>query len=86
MYDYTSERPWLFTDEGQRVFIAFRDVALKKLSDTGACTIGSALSWIRGAPDSWKQLACIDRMVELGDVRKVERPGHATQSQVLVVS
>jgi hypothetical protein len=84
MYNYQTERPWLFTDEGQRAFLPFRDKLLSMLAQTEACTVGAALSWVKGAPSSWAALACVDRMVELGELERVERANRAIQSQILV--
>lgn len=66
-YDYAKERPGLFTEEGQVLFIKWRDkvkLLLKvagafRMEELGAC--------------SWEELACIDRMVELGELVEFKR-------------
>lgn len=86
-YSYPTERPWLFTDEGQRVFLRFRDKALAHLRVTGAFTGGCAIHWAEGAGDSFKMVACVDRLVELGEVRKVEQTTRvSSQGEVFVIT
>lgn len=68
MYKYEEIKPCLFTDEGQRKFLKIRDHVHATLAKSGAITMGKAL--IAGG-DTWEQLACVDRMVELGEIREV---------------
>jgi hypothetical protein len=82
MYNYSDFKTWILSDEGQRAFITFRDKAKTMLEQTGSFTLGCAIGW--GSGDSWQRIALVDRMVELGELTKVERPGYASQSQVYV--
>lgn len=70
-YCYETEKPWLLTDEGQRVFIRSRDKILAAIKTTGAINGAKAVAIIEDAGDSWKMVAIIDRMAELGDIHKV---------------
>lgn len=74
-YDYSAERPWLFTEEGQRAFIKARDAILEVTKATGAIREAEATHFMRGVGDSWKMLAVTDRMVELGDLELVDKRG-----------
>ena len=75
MYNYYHEKQDLFTDKGQRLFIAIRDNCKKLLALSGAFTIEHA---IRGqVGDTWTMMACVDRMVELDEIVELEIPGFA---------
>ena len=72
MYSYQTQRERLFTDEGQRMFTAVRDNVRRLLKAAGAVRMQEAIQGC-GGDDSWDMLACLDRMVELGDIREVTR-------------
>lgn len=73
MYDYQTERPALFTDEGQRAFLAIRDKTHQLLELAGACRVQEIMP--AGSSSSFRTfLACIDRMVELGEIREITSP------------
>jgi hypothetical protein len=83
MYDYLAEKPKLLTDEGQRLFLRFRDRAQVLLKTSGAARAHELMANFSG--DSWVLLACIDRLVELGELRRIEQADHvATQHQIYV--
>jgi hypothetical protein len=69
-YVYELEKPWLLTDEGQRCLMKARDQAGELLKLAGAFM---AVSVLKGVPygDTWKALAILDRLVELGIIREV---------------
>jgi len=84
MYDYKTERPTVFTEEGQRMFLGIRDHAHKLLAEAGAVTCGKAMQGAKSG-DSWTMLACVDRLVELGELREIAQPGNvAGQDRVFV--
>jgi len=68
-YQYNMEKEKLFTDEGQRMFLQIRDNVNKLLASAGAVRMDKAIAKVTG--DSWEMLACVDRMVELGELREV---------------
>jgi hypothetical protein len=70
-YLYETQRPNLFTDDGQRMFLRIRDAAKEHLAKSGA-VMGDRLLF--GTGDSWDMLACIDRLVELGELLEVPNP------------
>lgn len=83
-YHYETEKPKLITEEGSVMFTAIRDRAKHLLREAGAFTMDAA---IRGARcgNSWTMLACVDRLVELGEIREVTRRGEvAGQDRVFV--
>lgn len=71
-YDYQTERPKLFTEEGQIMFLKVRDNAKRLLLEAGAFRSAEVLRTITG--DSWMQLACLDRLVELKEIVEIKRP------------
>lgn len=82
MYKYEEEKPWLFTEKGSVEFIRFRDAALELMQPTGAAEATKLMGLLGG--DSFKRLACIDRMVEIGDIKRV--CGTGSQGSVYVPS
>lgn len=83
MYEYRDLRSKLFTEEGSVMFMAIRDHVKKLIREAGACTMGAAMRGTCG--DSWTMMACIDRLVELGELREVNANAYvAGQDRVFV--
>jgi hypothetical protein len=84
-YSYETEKPWLFTDEGQRCLMKARDQAGHLLKKAGAFMAFSALE---GVPygNTWKAFAILDRLVELGIIREVTMPECRGQDRVFVAA
>lgn len=72
MYSYETERSKLFTEEGQVRFLRIRDRVFELLAKSGAVQMGNAIATSAG--DSWEMMACVDRMVELGEIYEVRNP------------
>jgi hypothetical protein len=72
-YDYQSERVKLFTEENQKLFLGIRDRVRWLLSQSGAVRMNEAMAIPKGigGADSWTMLACVDRLVELGELVEV---------------
>ncbi len=85
MYDYNVEKKKIFTDEGQREFLKVRDKARQLLDEGGAFMMFSALTDISG-DTSWTMMAYVDRLVELGEIREITKPGVAGQDRVFVAA
>lgn len=81
-YRYDDLRPKLFTEDGQVMFLKVRDNVQRLLREAGAVRAQEAWSTVTG--DSWLMLACLDRLVELGEVREVSPPGSWGQSRLFV--
>jgi len=81
-YEYQKEREWIFTDHGQRMFLDVRDRVHHLLKQSGAVRMQEAISGVSG--DSWRQLACVDRMVELGELIELPQPSCAGQHRVFI--
>jgi hypothetical protein len=86
MYKYEENNKFLFTDKGQRDFVKVRDSAFRLLKISGAFTTMAPFETAGEVfLDSWEMLACIDRMVEIGDIREVtDRSKVSAQDRVFV--
>lgn len=80
-YSYETERPKLFTEDGQVMLLKIRDNVQRLLKEAGAVRADRAIESVGG--DSWLMLACLDRLVELGEIRRVSE-GTCGQHQVFV--
>lgn len=69
MYNYEEQRKNIFTDEGQGQFLSIRDHVAELLKSAGAFKMVNAVRGQTG--DSWTMLACVDRLVELGEIREI---------------
>ena len=71
MYVYEEQRKFVFTDEGQRVFLKIRDHVLAVLQNAEFISMDRAMrvQGVRGS--SWDMLACVDRMVEIGELVEI---------------
>jgi hypothetical protein len=82
-YNYQKERPRLFTEDGQTMLVTMRDTIQRKVKVAGAVTARAAMSDVSG--DTWMMLAVLDRLMEMGDIRRIEQRGHvAGQDEVYV--
>lgn len=71
MYQYSKEREKLFTDDGQRNFLRIRDKVQGLLKTAGAFRAEVVVQ--TGGMDSFEAMACIDRLVELEEIREVTK-------------
>lgn len=84
MYHYSDLRPQVFTDTGQRAFLKIRDRANALLKEAGAARLQEIINSSSG--DSWLLIACVDRLVELGEIREVAQDDVVTQYRIFVKS
>lgn len=82
MYEYEKEKQNIFTESGQILFLQIRDRAKALLKQSGAVRMQELMKESCG--DSWHMLACVDRMVELGELREITQDGVAGQFRVFV--
>jgi len=71
-YSYKTERPFIFTEEGQVQFLAVRDRVQHLIKTAGAFRMDRAIEKQSG--DSWHLLACVDRLVELKEIHELTPP------------
>jgi hypothetical protein len=81
-YKYEDIKPMIFSEDGQNMFLRIRDHITDILSVAGAIRMQEAISVATG--DSWQMLACVDRMVEIGELREVTGIGVPGQYRVFV--
>jgi len=81
MYSYSQERLWVLSPEGQRALSKVRDHVLRLLNEAGACQLGRVLGVIG---DNWHSMACVDRMLELGELREISQGNVAGQYRIFV--
>lgn len=82
MYNYETEKPRLFTESGQVMFLKVRDNVKELLHKAGAVRAQEA--WTQVCGDSWIMLACLDRLVELKEIREISSDGVPGQHRVFV--
>ena len=82
-YNYEAEKvTTLFTDDGQRLFLKIRDNANELLETAGAFQAQKA--WKGCAGSAWTMLASLDRLVELGEIERVNRKRTASQHMIYI--
>jgi hypothetical protein len=83
-YNYQEQRPQLFTESGSNTFIQIRDNVQKIVEKSGAIRMQEAIRGVSG--DSWVMLACVDRMVELGELREISQQSIPGQHRIFVTT
>lgn len=84
MYNYEEEKPYLFTDAGQRDFLKVRDNVKRILKIAGCARMQEAISGMCGS--TWHHLAMVDRLVELGEIRELEQKGGCAGQDRIFIS
>ncbi len=79
-YCYETEKPAVFLPENQAMFLSIRDKAFRLFELAGCATLENIISGQTG--DSFTMIACVDRLVELGELRAVNVPIVASQYQI----
>lgn len=82
MYSYYKTKSALFTEEIQSRFLQIRDRAHKLLDTSGAASMSLILAGVDG--DNWENMACVDRLVELGELREISYGEVAYQNRIFV--
>lgn len=82
-YNYNEQRSIVFSEHGQTLFLSIRDRAQKLLDSAGAFTMVKVMNAHTGS--TWDMMACVDRLVELGEIRELTPPNScAGQHRVFV--
>lgn len=82
MYDYGTQKQDIFTEEGQILFLRIRDKVKRLLNTAGAARMFEIIQGETG--DSWQMLACVDRLVDLGEIREITNSKVAGQYRVFI--
>ena len=83
MYDYTKQRSVVFSETGIKLLFKIRDKAQSLLKEAGAFREQEVTLGCSG--DSWDMLACVDYLVECGEIVRVSHRG-ARQHDVYVAN
>jgi len=81
-YDYKKIKPKLFIEAHQRLFLEIRDKVHYLLRETSVAKMGFIMNGLSG--DSWIMMACVDRLVELGEIKEVFHGDCAGQDRIFV--
>lgn len=79
-YNYKDEKPKIFTEQGQRMFLEIRDRVDRLLVAAGAVTMERAIQGTTG--EMWLMIACVDWLVELRELREIPTEG-AEQDRIM---
>lgn len=82
-YDYATERPKVFTEDGVTMLLKIRDNTKALIAKAGVARCDKMIAGCSG--DSWTMLACVDRMVEMNEIHEIPNPmSGAGQHRVFV--
>ena len=82
MYNYQEQRHKVFLEKNQERFIKIRENVHSMLDSSGAFILENA---IIGTGDSFIGIACVDRLVEMGEIVEIPNPTrHRSQNKVFV--
>jgi hypothetical protein len=84
-YSYEVEKQQVFKAENQKAFLGIRDNAKKIIGISGCATMGKLISHNEG-PDSWFGLACVDRLVEMGELKEIAYGECAGQYRIFTMA
>jgi len=82
MYNYQDQRAFVFTEEGQVMFLSIRDKTAKLLKSSGACRLQEMISKQSGS--TWDMIACVDRLVELNEIKEISQANSCGQHRVFI--
>lgn len=72
-YSYKGLKHRIFIEANQCMFLSIRDRTKRLMEVAGAATMGKLIAGETG--DSWDMMACVDRLVELGEIVELTKPG-----------
>lgn len=82
MYNYQTEKSKIFTEDGQKTFLKIREKVHHLLKQSGAVMMQNAINEVTG--DNWLHMACVDRLVELKEIREITKENVVGQHRVFV--
>lgn len=80
-YVYQNYRHTVFSEEGSIMLLKIRDAAKDHIAKAGAVRCDKLLN-AAGAGDTWSMLACVDRLVEMGDMIEIPQARCAGQHRI----
>lgn len=76
-YNYETEKKEIFTEIGQRQFLSIRDNTHRLIELAGSARMDKIIANQTGS--NWIMMACVDRLVELGEIHETSPAGCAGQ-------
>lgn len=68
-YNYATQRSRIFTEDGTTMLLKIRDQTKALIAKAGVARSDKMMAGCTG--DVWDMLACIDRLVEMGEILEV---------------
>ena len=84
MYSYQGMKGIIYTDSGLRKFLKIRDFVHEAIKKTGCIRMENVISYVAGDP--WEAMACVDRLVELGEISEIFQPYVPGQNRIFIKS
>lgn len=81
-YNYETQRKEVFTESGQVTFLKIRDNVQELLKLAGAFQMIKAWECVGG--DTWTMIACVDRLVELGELTEINPGKYLGQYRIFI--
>jgi hypothetical protein len=73
----------IFTEECQKMLLSIIDFVFKCFDIAGCVRMFEIIRSCKGG-DAWKIMACVDRLVELGEIQEVQQKYSACQSRIFI--
>jgi len=83
-YHYEDFKNEIFTEKNQGAFLTVRDNINHLLDEAGAVSMQTVLKTPSVTADTWLMMAFVDRLVELGEIKEVNRPDIIGQYRIFV--
>lgn len=84
MYNYQEEKNKIFTEKIQEMFLKIRDKSKMLLAQAGCFKMGKIINNMSG--DNWTMMACVDRLVEIGEIKEVDQSDIIAQDRIFTSS
>lgn len=82
MYKYEDMKEQLFTQDGHKISIKIMQIVNSILNKYSCVIMQDAIKGCSG--DTWLMMACVDRLVELGELVEISRDGCKCQHRVFM--
>ncbi len=83
-YDYKKLRTEIFTEQGVNLLLHIKSKANRSIRESGATTIGNLISNISICDDVHHAIACVEYLIERGDLKEITDPDIRCQDRVVV--
>lgn len=85
-YKYSEQREGIFNEKGQILFIKVRDRVKALVTEPKAVRMDAILAGSYEGRDDWAIMACVDRLVELDEIRECKYGECAGQHRVFMLA